>query len=169
MQSADNAFFVVPARPGSRISTALKYRGGDVRVELLTPLRSGAAWTPEVIKSLKFGAQRVPYLDYLIEDTVEATYLIGEGVRVRVPHPARFAWHKLVVAANRDVSSHSKALKDIAQSNELFKALLGLRSDDVKKTARALTRRGERYLRKARQGAARLEQSVKELVLQRLK
>lgn len=58
VQSADNAFFVLPARPGSRLSTALKYRGGEARVELLTPLEKGRAWEPQVKKSLKFGAQK---------------------------------------------------------------------------------------------------------------
>jgi hypothetical protein len=169
VQSADNAFFVVPARPGSRISTALKYQGGEARVELLTPLRKGRAWTPEVISSLKFGAQRAPYLDYLIEDTVDATYLIGEGVRVRVPHPARFAWHKLIVASNREVASHSKALKDLAQSSELFRVLLDARPKEVRQAAHRLLRYGGAYVKRARQSAAKLDPALKKEILGHLK
>jgi hypothetical protein len=157
VQSADNAFFVVPARPGSRISTALKYRGGEARVELLTPLKTGRAWEPQVIKSLKFGAQKVPYLDYLIDEPVEATYLTGAGVRVTVPHPARFAWHKLIVAANRDVASHAKAMKDAAQAAELLTILLAARPHEVKRAADQLVARGGAYLKTARGGAKRLD------------
>jgi hypothetical protein len=169
VQSANSAFFVVPARPGSRISTALKQKGGELRVELLTPLKSGRPWTPEIINSLRFGAQRAPFLDYLIENAVAATYLSGGGSRVRVPHPARFAWHKLIVAANRDVSSATKAMKDAAQANELFRALLSTRADDVRVAARAIGRHGRSYLRKARQGAIRLEPDIKDPVLRYLK
>lgn len=165
VQSADNAFFIVPAGPGSKIPTALKYKGGEVRVELLTPLRKGRPWQPEVIKSLKFGAQRAPFLDYLIEGAVEATYLAGAGVRVTVPHPARFAWHKLIVAANREVSSHTKALKDTAQAGELFRVLLNTHRRDVQRAATQLLRRGDTYVRKAREGAIRLDPQTRAAVL----
>jgi hypothetical protein len=168
VQSADNAFFIVPARPGSRISTALAYRGGEVRVELLTPLRHGRPWTPEVISSLKFGAQRVPYLDYLIEDPVEATYLVGAGVRVRVPHPARFAWHKLIVSANRSAASRTKALKDAAQSGALFKALLAGGEREVKAAAVDLVRRGRTYVKKVREGSERLDRVIQQRVVRLL-
>lgn len=166
VQSADSAFFVVPARPGSKISTALKYQGGEVRVELLTPLKKGRPWQPEIIKSLKFGAQRAPYLDYLIEETVDATYLSGAGVRVKVPHPARFAWHKLVVAANRDVGGYAKALKDVAQAAELFRVLLDVRLKEVTRAGGQLQRRGGAYLKKAREGALKIpDPAIKEQVL----
>lgn len=154
VQSADDAFFVVPARPGSRISTALKYRGGEARVELLTPLRKGRPWQPEVIKSMKFGAQRAPYLDYLIENPVEATYLAEGGIPIVVPNPARFAWHKLIVAANRDPGSHAKSLKDIAQARELLSVLHEKQPSKLKQAAQQLVKRGGAYLKKAREGAA---------------
>ena len=44
-----------PRGRAREIPTALKYRGGEARVELLTPLRKGRAWEPQIIKSLKFG------------------------------------------------------------------------------------------------------------------
>ncbi len=166
VQSVDNAFFIVPSRPGSRISTALKYRGGSARVELLTPLGNGKPWQPEVIKSLQFGAQRTPYLDYLIEESVEATYLFGAGVRVSVPHPARYAWHKLIVAANRDASAQTKALKDVAQANELLKALLISRTNDVKRSAKTLIKHGSAYVRKARASASKLDDDLKRTALE---
>lgn len=165
VQSADNAFFIVPARLGSRIPTALKYRGGETRVELLTPLRKGRPWEPEVINSLQFGAQKAPFLDYLIEEPVEATYLAGAGVRVTVPHPARFALHKLIVAANRGVSGHTKALKDTAQAGELLRVLFDAHGRELQRAATQLARRGGAYVTKARQGAARLDDETRAAVL----
>lgn len=163
VQSADNAFFVVPPSPGSRISTALKYKGGEARVELLTPLRKGAPWKAEVIGKLNFGAQRAPFLDYLIENPIEATYLSGAGVAVVVPDPARFAWHKLIVAANRDASRHTKAIKDVAQATELLNALAQQRPKDLEKAAALLIRRGGAYLKKTQEGFARLDPATRDI------
>ncbi|HMK67942.1 MAG TPA: GSU2403 family nucleotidyltransferase fold protein, partial [Stellaceae bacterium] len=92
-------------------------------------------------------------------------YLVGEGARVKVPHPAWFAWHKLIVGANRPVETQGKALKDIAQSNELFQALIRSRPEDVKKAGRRLAKRGGSYVKKAREGAARLSKDTQQWVL----
>lgn len=165
VQSAGYAFFIVPARPGSRIPTALKYKGGEVRVELLTPLHKGRPWEPQVIKSLKFGAQKAPFLDFLIEEPVEATYLSGAGVRVTVPTPARYALHKLIVAANRDVSAHAKSLKDAAQAGELLKVLLDSRPEDVEQAAADLAARGSAYVKKALDGAKRIDPEPRRKIL----
>ncbi|MBI3515054.1 MAG: hypothetical protein HY060_13475, partial [Proteobacteria bacterium] len=153
VQAADDAFFVVPPRPGSRLSTALKQKGGEARVELLTTLPSGRPWQPRLVRTLGFGAQQAPYLDYLIEDPVEATYLHADGIHVVVPDPARFAFHKLIVAADRRSSEQTKVAKDLAQAAELWRVLSDVRPADLKAARKALTRAGRTYIAKARQGA----------------
>ncbi|HVO14175.1 MAG TPA: GSU2403 family nucleotidyltransferase fold protein [Alphaproteobacteria bacterium] len=164
VRAVHDEFFVVPPRPGSRISTALKYRGAEARVELLTPLSTGRPWTPKVIASMAFGAQQVPFLDYLIEKPVPATYLFDDGVRVTVPDPARFALHKLIVAENRDISARAKAAKDVDQAAQLIATLSDIDGRTLDKAARALAAAGSSYLTKARRGAARLPEDVKILL-----
>jgi hypothetical protein len=160
VQAADDAFFIVPPRPGSRLSTALKQKGGEIRVELLTPLASGLPWQPRALRTLGFAAQQAPYLDYLIEDPVEATYLHADGVRVTVPNPARFGFHKLIVAAGRGPGEQAKRAKDLAQAAELWRVLKDARPGDLRAARKALTRTGRNYVAKALAGTALSETTV---------
>jgi hypothetical protein len=154
VQAADAAFFVVPPRPGARLSTALKQKGGDARVELLMPQGGGRPWQPHALPALGFAAQRTPFLDYLVERPIEATYLQAAGVRVVVPDPARFAFHKLIVAADRGPREQAKVAKDLAQAAELWRVLNDVRPADLRSARKALARSGRAYIAKARQGAA---------------
>lgn len=43
--------------------------------------------------------------------------------QIKLPDPARFALHKLVVAQERTASFHTKVEKDIAQASEVVEAL----------------------------------------------
>jgi hypothetical protein len=164
VQAADQDFHIVPARPGARIPTALKLAGAEARVELLTPLASGKAWTPRVITALGFGARQAPYLGYLLEQSIDAVYLAEDGVRVRVPPPARYALHKLIVAANRDPGRQAKALKDRAQA-ELIAALAEDRPDDLKTAARDLAKHGRGYVSKATKTLRLMDAASREAVL----
>jgi len=165
IKSVDDAFFQVPAPPGSTLSTALKYRGGEARVELLTPHRGiDDDWAPVPIASLAFGAQQIPFLDYLLEDAIEATYLYADGVRVRVPDPARFALHKLIVGANRSRGEAAKSRKDFAQSDELIGILAADQPRGLRLAADALIGRKGDYLALARQGANQLGDEAKQLL-----
>jgi hypothetical protein len=152
IKSVDAKFFVVPPAPGSRITTKLKLQGSGYRVELLTPGPPGAT-RPVVIPNLKFGAAPVPYLGYLIRDTVDAAAPVDAGVRVKVPSPARFALHKLIVAQERGSAAAVKRAKDLAQSRELMtilhemdRAALSAAWRDLERSGRAYTRRAVRSL-----------------------
>lgn len=157
----DPAFFIVPPRPGARISHALQYKGGEMRVELLTPAEPGKEWQPRIIQPLAFGAQGIPYLDYLLKAPVRATYLHDDGISLLVPHPARLALHKLIVAANREIGMQAKARKDMLQAASLIDILAEDRPDDLAEATEDLRHYPPRYLEQARKGARLLEASVK--------
>ena len=72
-----------------------------VRVEFLAPRRRSQdkVW----LKTLHTHAQALPYLEYLLHDPARAAVLAGAGVLVQVPDPARYAWHKLVIAPQRRI------------------------------------------------------------------
>lgn len=162
VEAADPAFFVVPPRPGATISHALKYKGGEMRVELLTPAEPDKDWQPRVIHQLQFGAQGVPYLDCLLKGPVRATYLHDDGISIMVPHPARFALHKLIVAANRDVGAQAKARKDTFQAASLIEILTEDRPDDLVEAATDLGNYPAVYLELLRKGARQLDERVKQ-------
>jgi hypothetical protein len=56
----------------------------------------------------------------------------GGGVLVNVPHPARFAVHKLLVAQDRAAAFQAKSRKDVAQAAQVLFALEELRPGDLR-------------------------------------
>ncbi len=120
--TAEKNMLLVPPAPHAKISTKLKMRGADYRIELLTPAH-GNQKKPIVLNNLKFGAQPLPYLDFLIEDPVDAVAPVDVGIRVKVPAPEKYALHKLIVAQARETSQFAKREKDLAQAMELLSIL----------------------------------------------
>jgi hypothetical protein len=161
--AAEENMVIVPASPFSRITTKLKMRGSDYRVELLTP-QKGDSEKPVVIENLKFGAQPLRYLDYLIEDPIDAVAPADVGIRVKVPTPERYALHKLIVAQIRDRAQFAKREKDLAQAQELIGVLKEDLADDLATAWRDLVLRGTTYTSKAEASLKQLEMSPKDLL-----
>ena len=110
-----------PALYGSRF----KAREGEFKVEFLTPLtgRNGVTGKRAEIRQLSVPAIPLRFLDYLIEEPLPAVALGRRPVLVRVPQPARYAVHKLIVAREREKAFALKAQKDLEQSFDLQKVL----------------------------------------------
>jgi hypothetical protein len=110
-----------PALYGSRF----KAREGEFQVEFLTPLtgRNEPAGKRAEIRQLSVPAIPLRFLDYLIEEPVPAVAIGRRPVLVRVPQPARYAVHKLIVAQERKKDFALKAQKDLEQSFDLQKVL----------------------------------------------
>ncbi len=107
-------------------------------VELLTTMRRTN--TPIPIAGLGCAAQPLHFLDYLLEEPVWAVALYNGGVRVRVPDPARYAVHKLIVANERGPGA-AKRQKDLRQVEELFAAFAMVRNLGALEEALAAARR----------------------------
>ncbi len=123
-------------------STSFKIRGRELRVDFLTPLSGPESSTPVFLPSLGVSAHPLRLLDYLIEDPVQAVVVAGPGILVNVPHPARFAFHKLWISRRRPVSEQAKAAKDLRQAGDLLDLLLADRPGDLPIAWEALQRRG---------------------------
>jgi hypothetical protein len=91
-------------------------------VDLLTRQKRGGR-SPVVVEGLGVAAEALAFQEYLTENTIESVALYKAGVRVRVPSPARFAAHKLLIAGRRGAAS-PKAEKDLRQAQELIDVLL---------------------------------------------
>ncbi|MGE0629103.1 MAG: GSU2403 family nucleotidyltransferase fold protein [Hyphomicrobiaceae bacterium] len=93
------------------------------KVELLTSFGRGRK-SPVLVESIKAAAIPLSFQEYPAEETVNAVALYGDGVLVRVPTPARFAVHKLIVAQRRKPTERAKKQKDLKQAQELIDILI---------------------------------------------
>jgi hypothetical protein len=92
-------------------------------VELITSVRSREDANPLRLPGLEASAMALQHIAWLIEDSVPTVALWGAGVQVRVPQPARYAVHKLIIAQKRISGSRLKRAKDLAQAKALIEAL----------------------------------------------
>ncbi len=117
-------------------------------VELLTT--RGRSDDPVQVPSLGCAAIPLRYMEYLLEDPIEAVVLYGAGVRIKVPDPARYAVHKLIVHQVRN--NPIKAQKDLLQARELievYRARDPAHLDDMIEDA---LRRGRTWAKLVRDG-----------------
>lgn len=132
LREQDPGFFAVPGLDARQASTSFKVRGRDLRVDFLTPAnRRPRDDHPILLAHLGVAAQPLVNLDYVIEETVDAAVVTGGGIRVNIPTPARFAFHKLWLTGERPISEIPKAKKDFRQGEQLLEVLVGERPDDV--------------------------------------
>jgi len=115
-----------------------------IRVDVLMPFTGperGPVWSNK-LKSHGF-PQR--FLDFLIVDPVETIMLVGGGVLTYVPHPARFALHKLIVSQRRDSIETAKKRKDLLQAQLLIKILMEDDPDSLLDAYKDLHSRGPKW------------------------
>lgn len=98
------------------------FRSKNFQVDVLTRFGRGRK-SPVAIEALGCAAAALSFQEYLAEETMEVVALYGAGVLVRVPTPARFAIHKLIVAQQRDVTALAKRQKDLRQASDLIEIL----------------------------------------------
>ena len=159
LHTSDPAFFSF-RQAGSR-RTSFKVRGRDLRVDFLTPA-SKTSRKPVFLRHLRVAAQPLEGLGYLIDNSVDAAVIAGGGVHVNVPAPARFALHKLWLAAERPASEAAKAKKDLRQAEQLLDVLTDDRPDDVAAAWEAISPR--KLTRGVRRSIKKLQPSLIERV-----
>ncbi|MFH0908194.1 MAG: GSU2403 family nucleotidyltransferase fold protein [bacterium] len=105
----------------------IDYKGSDgfiqllhpeLILEFLAPSRGRERQAPYPVPDLGINAQPLRFMDVLAENPI---VLKLEGISVKVPHPAHFALHKLLIAGRR--KHPEKAPKDRAQAVGILKSL----------------------------------------------
>ncbi|KQY31041.1 hypothetical protein ASD21_08210 [Caulobacter sp. Root1455] len=120
LRGADPAFAPVPKLDSSKSAT---YRTPDgYAVDVLTTSRGDGDAETSRLAALDTDATPLRFLDFLLRDPVDAAILHDDGILVRVPAPARFAVHKLIVSRRRD-QGDPKRRKDMEQAQALIHAL----------------------------------------------
>ncbi len=93
-----------------------------VTVDVVTKYGRGRK-SPVQIRGLGCAAEALTYMEYLADEATETAVLYGAGVLARVPPPARYAVHKLLVAQERRGKFIAKRGKDLIQARDLMAAL----------------------------------------------
>jgi len=120
LRGADPAFEAVPKLDPGKSAT---YRTPDgYAVDVLTTSRDAGDAETSRLKSLNTDATPLRFMDFLIRETVDAVILHEDGILVRVPAPARYAVHKLMISRKRS-QANPKRRKDLEQAQALIHAL----------------------------------------------
>lgn len=91
----------------------------DLIVEFLVPEKGRPALKPVKLKAYGINAQALRYLSILAAYLIVVRY---QGIDVKVPHPATFALHKLIIAGRR--KEREKRAKDVDAAAMLLGALM---------------------------------------------
>lgn len=144
--------------------TSFVIPGTDWRIDLLTAPMGAKRDSPIEIPRFGVYAQPLAFMDYLLERTMESVIIGPTAVLVRVPEPARFAVHKLLVASNRGPQSALKADKDRLQAALLMSYLESEWPGNLMLAAESAIARGPSWARRLRQEAERLPIPCDELI-----
>ncbi len=165
LQSLQMGLLPIEHSDGSTGATYLDPKDPEFQVDFLTPLHRGGA-KPFKHPGLGISLQPLKFMEYLLEDIQQAAVFSGAGVAlVNVPHPARYALHKLVVAGERPVSRAVKSSKDIQQAAALLTLLKERAEEDVLDAHADLARRGPGWSKRLKQGKAMLARVAPELAV----
>lgn len=119
----DNGFLPAILESGVAGVTYRSQRDATFEIDFVTPETSVVG--PVTIPSLNVVAQPIKFIQFLLQDVQRAVVLsdAGSSQLVTVPAPARYAAHKLIVAANRPVAERAKSKKDLKQFLALAEVL----------------------------------------------
>jgi hypothetical protein len=108
-------------------------RGGYIRlehpqliIEFLVPEKGRPSEKPYPLPNLGLNAQALRFLDFLAQNTIEASL---NEITVTLPHPSHFALHKLLVLSRRPTPE--KQTKDKEAALRILQALIGKGEEDL--------------------------------------
>lgn len=131
LEALNMGFLPTPGLDPRSPSTSYAIRGQKLRVDLLTTASRTGPFSPVYIPRFDASALPVPFMDYLLEGTLDAMVINGGATLVKIPDPARFGFHKLIVSEERPIIEHTKATKDRTQAAEVLNHLLRVRPGDL--------------------------------------
>jgi hypothetical protein len=144
LKRADPTFRGLPNLDRKALLPARFQAQSGLMIEVLVPRLRRMDPTPMAIKPLGAGGLPLQQLDWLIKDPVNAVSLHGEGIPVRVPQPARYAVHKMIIAQKPERNAQKRP-KDLEQARALIEALRltdPVALEDAVEDARSLGKKG---------------------------
>jgi hypothetical protein len=98
-------------KPDFKSDGSLYLWNADVKIEFITPEKGRGADGSIRIKKLGINAIPLRFVSLLLDNPI---VVIDKGIKIRLPNPANFCLHKLIIASRRrDID---KGLKDLQQA-----------------------------------------------------
>lgn len=91
----------------------------ELMLEFLVPERGRGTDKPYPLPHLGVNAQALRFLDFLVDNTI---VIKSDDIILRIPHPAAFGLHKLIISKRR--KTEEKSLKEQKEAITVLKALI---------------------------------------------
>lgn len=165
IESLAMGFVPVSGPSGKGGATYLNPKEPDFRLDFLTPFHRGGD-TPIEHPKLRVVLQPIRFIEFSLEDIVQAALFSAEGAAVvSVPHPARYALHKLLIYGERSGSFTQKAKKDLTQAAALLAWFKNYRPWEVEEAWQDMSDRGKGWRSRVERGISALDRIKPELAL----
>ena len=167
IESLEMGFLPVTGLSSKAGATYLNSREPEFRLDFLTTLHRGGE-APYEHPKLHITLQPLKFMEFSLEQVQQTVLLSGEGaVLGNVPHPARYAFHKLLVLAQRKGAFQTKANKDLLQAGMLLTVLKERRASEAKDIWGDLLSRGKGWTTRAKRGLAALDKTFPMLAVRK--
>ncbi len=157
IESLAMGFLPVSGLSGKSGATYLNPKEPEFRLDFLTvPHRNG----DEIFThpQLNVPLQPLKFMEFSLENVQHAVLVDPAGaVLVNVPHPARYALHKLIVYGEREGAFAAKSKKDLHQAASLLAYYREHGKWDIDEAWTDLVSRGKGWVRRAKQGVEALD------------
>lgn len=145
IESLNIGFLPVSSFAGKAGATFVNSKNPEFRLDFLTtPHRGGEA--PYIHEQLCVPLQPLQFMEFSLEGLQQVCIFFGKhAVLVKVPDPARYAIHKLIIVSERAGSFAVKIDKDLNQAACLFSVLLDSSPHSLELAWRDALRRGPKW------------------------
>ncbi|TAK89879.1 MAG: hypothetical protein EPO06_10730 [Burkholderiaceae bacterium] len=165
IESLGMGFLPVASLSSKAGATYLNPREPDFRLDFLTTLHRGGE-KPYTHPQLQVTLQPLKFMEFSLENVQQAALFCAEGaVIVNVPHPARYALHKLLVYGERTGTFAAKGNKDIMQAGCLLTLMKERRPWEVEAAWKDLISRGPGWVTRAKRGLRGVDKAFPALKL----
>jgi hypothetical protein len=163
IESLEMGFLPVAGLSGKSGATYLNPKEPEFRLDFLTVThRKGE----EIFMhpQLNVPLQPLKFMEFSLENIQQAVlFSPGSAVLVSVPHPARYALHKLIVYGERAGAFAAKSMKDLHQAASLLAYYREHRPWEIDEAWADLVSRGKGWVRRAKQGVEALDKRYPDL------
>jgi hypothetical protein len=157
IESLEMGLLPISTLEGKFGATYLNPADPAFRLDFLTS-KNSTSDEPVFIDGLSIALQPLKFMEFSMIDVAQAVVVANEGaVIVNIPKPDRFAIHKLIVSAERNVSESAKINKDVRQANVLIQYYLDFREPEILQTCKDAYGRGLGWKKRLLAGIDRLE------------